>query len=151
MVGDRRNRLSIVLTALCINSAGMLCLGEDAQVLDRGKWHARSVQTVGTPACVTLSDNITLGQYGGIAETKIAATGFFRTERIDGKWWFIDPEGHPFISVGLCSVNHSGVDMGLVPSLFDNQSGWAEATSKLLKSHGFNTLGCWSDWRTFRR
>jgi hypothetical protein len=39
-------------------------------------------------------------KYGGYAETKVKATGFFRVERIDGKWWFVDPEGHLFLSVG---------------------------------------------------
>ncbi len=27
-------------------------------------------------------------------------TGFFRCEKIEGRWWFIDPNGHPFLSVG---------------------------------------------------
>jgi hypothetical protein len=39
-------------------------------------------------------------QYGGYAGTQAEATGFFRVEKIDGKWWFIDPDGHLFLSVG---------------------------------------------------
>jgi hypothetical protein len=39
-------------------------------------------------------------RYGGFAANKIKATGFFRVEQIDGKWWFVDPEGHLFLSVG---------------------------------------------------
>jgi hypothetical protein len=38
--------------------------------------------------------------YGGYASTKARATGFFRVERIDGRWWFVDPDGHLFLSVG---------------------------------------------------
>jgi hypothetical protein len=38
--------------------------------------------------------------YGGFAGTKAAATGFFRVERIDGRWWFVDPDGHLFLSLG---------------------------------------------------
>ena len=34
--------------------------------------------------------------YGGFASTKAKATGFFRVEQIDGRWWFIDPDGHLF-------------------------------------------------------
>jgi hypothetical protein len=32
------------------------------------------------------------------------ATGFFRVEKVDGKWWFVDPDGHLFWSLGVCSV-----------------------------------------------
>ena len=38
--------------------------------------------------------------YGGVRETKARATGFFRVEKIDGRWWFIDPDGHLFLSAG---------------------------------------------------
>jgi hypothetical protein len=40
------------------------------------------------------------GRYGGYKNTKARATGFFRVEKIDGKWWFVDPDGHLFLSVG---------------------------------------------------
>ena len=38
--------------------------------------------------------------YGGFKNTKARATGFFRVEKIDGKWWFVDPDGHLFLSAG---------------------------------------------------
>ncbi len=38
--------------------------------------------------------------YGGYLGTKAKATGFFRVEQIEGKWWFIDPDGHFFFSSG---------------------------------------------------
>ena len=38
--------------------------------------------------------------YGGYLGTQAKATGFFRVEQVDGKWWFIDPDGHFFLSVG---------------------------------------------------
>ena len=42
--------------------------------------------------------------YGGFLETQAQATGFFRVEQIDGRWWFIDPDGHWFYSTGLNGV-----------------------------------------------
>ncbi len=39
-------------------------------------------------------------EYGGYRNTKAKATGFFRVEQIDEKWWFIDPHGHYFLSTG---------------------------------------------------
>jgi hypothetical protein len=44
-------------------------------------------------------------KYGGYMNTKAKATGFFRVEKIDGKWWFVDPDGHLFLSM---SVNCMG-------------------------------------------
>jgi len=38
--------------------------------------------------------------YGGYKATKADATGFFRVQQVDGKWWFVDPDGHLFLSVG---------------------------------------------------
>jgi len=37
---------------------------------------------------------------GGYKNTKATATGFFHVEQINGKWWFIDPHGHYFLSTG---------------------------------------------------
>ena len=39
-------------------------------------------------------------RYGGYTASHARATGFFRVEQIDGKWWFVDPDGHLFLSVG---------------------------------------------------
>ena len=41
-----------------------------------------------------------LCRYGGFLATKAEATGFFRVERTDGRWWFVDPDGHLFLSLG---------------------------------------------------
>ncbi len=38
--------------------------------------------------------------YGGYRSRKVQATGFFRVQEIDGRWWFVDPDGHLFFSVG---------------------------------------------------
>jgi hypothetical protein len=40
------------------------------------------------------------GRYGGYLATQVDATGFFRTEERDGRWWLVDPEGHLFFSTG---------------------------------------------------
>jgi hypothetical protein len=44
-------------------------------------------------------------QYGGWkGGPQLNATGFFRTEKYQGKWWLVDPEGHLFWSVGMNCV-----------------------------------------------
>ncbi len=38
------------------------------------------------------------GKFGGYLNTNYKATGFFRVEKINDRWWFVDPEGHLFLS-----------------------------------------------------
>ncbi len=47
-------------------------------------------------------------EYGGYKSSQAKATGFFRVERIDGKWWFVDPHGHLFLSTGSNGVGGRG-------------------------------------------
>lgn len=42
--------------------------------------------------------------YGGFVRTQAKGTGFFRVERIDGRWWFVCPDGHLFYSTGVNGV-----------------------------------------------
>lgn len=45
-------------------------------------------------------------RFGGWAKgPKRTATGYFRTEKVDGKWWLITPDGTLFLSVGINCVN----------------------------------------------
>ncbi|MBE0657830.1 MAG: hypothetical protein IH602_09070 [Bryobacteraceae bacterium] len=50
------------------------------------------------------------GRYGGYLNTQVKATGFFRVEKIDGRWWFVDPEGHLFFSTSSTGMGNSGGD-----------------------------------------
>jgi len=44
-------------------------------------------------------------QYGGwTAGPKLKATGFFRVQKYNGKWWLVDPEGRLFWSHGIDCV-----------------------------------------------
>lgn len=46
-----------------------------------------------------------LNQYGGWKSgPQLEATGYFRTEKVDGRWWFVDPEGRLFWSFGVNTV-----------------------------------------------
>ena len=52
------------------------------------------------------------GRYGGYKNTQAKATGFFRVEQIDGRWWFVDPEGHHFLSTGINGTPGGGAGFG---------------------------------------
>jgi hypothetical protein len=43
-------------------------------------------------------------QYGGFLGTAAKATGYFRVEKVDDRWWFVCPDGHLFYSTGLNGV-----------------------------------------------
>ena len=47
-------------------------------------------------------------KYGGWTKgPQLKATGRFRTEKVDGKWWLVDPEGRLFWSFGVMRVSAS--------------------------------------------
>jgi hypothetical protein len=49
-------------------------------------------------------------EYGGWeAGPTLAATGFFRTQKHEGKWWLVDPKGKLFWSHGIDCVTEWGV------------------------------------------
>ena len=50
------------------------------------------------------------GKYGGYLNTQVRATGFFRVEQVGGKWWFVDPEGHLFLGIGVPGMGTGGAE-----------------------------------------
>jgi len=55
-----------------------------------------------------------LDPYGGIKGRARKATGFFRVERIDGRWWLITPDGNLFYSLGVCAARIRGTRTSVV-------------------------------------
>lgn len=52
-------------------------------------------------------DSAVYDKYGGLkALGKHPATGYFQLRKIDGKWWFVTPDGHPYLLKGVDSVSH---------------------------------------------
>ncbi|MDP0495673.1 MAG: hypothetical protein Q7Q73_05645 [Verrucomicrobiota bacterium JB024] len=48
-------------------------------------------------------------RFGGWADgPQLKATGRFRTEKYEGKWYLVDPDGHLFFSLGLNAVEVAG-------------------------------------------
>jgi hypothetical protein len=108
-------------------------------------------------------------QYGGYAGEKQEATGFFRTGKVDGKWWFIDPEGHLFLSVGVdcmgpsTSTSTAGREY-IFEGLRDTSGradyykwntekrygeggvgeGWINTAIRRMQAWGLNTIANWS-------
>jgi hypothetical protein len=106
---------------------------------DGGKaWEKRPVQTM-KPARKTDAVN----QYGGSANHKLKGSGFFQCLENSGRWWLVDPDGHPFIMKGLNSVASKRVGR-------KDSEAWAKEIYELMRNHGFNTLGRWSEAEAFK-
>lgn len=104
-------------------------------------------------------------RWGGWAEgPQLQATGHFRVEKYDGKWWFVDPDGHLFFSHGICHVKPENVgsvagrenyferpceDFNVANLKLrygaDWKKVWLELTAARLNAWGINTTGDWSD------
>lgn len=95
-----------------------------SDVANTSKSGTKAVRLLG--AVTTSSD---LGIYGGELKYKEQATRFFHTQKINGVWFLIDPDGYRFFTVGVNSVSKGG---GILLPDF-------------LRTIGVNTLGCWSD------
>jgi hypothetical protein len=118
-------------------------------------------------------------RYGGFAATKAKATGFFRVEKVDGKWWFVDPDGHLFYSTGVDCVRseagtrtegRDGVFTALPPAELQQRSlvsfytwnlqrrfgadwkeKWSDLAARRMSAWGINTVANWSDPAMFQR
>lgn len=50
-------------------------------------------------------------RFGGWAKgPKVKGTGYFRVEKVDGKWWMIDPDGHLFFSSAIANVRMANLE-----------------------------------------
>ena len=88
-----------------------------------------------------------LNQFGGQLARWENATGFFHTAKIGERWWLVDPEGCLFLNAGVASVKTiptSGA-LAALQKIFTDKAGWAESTVQMLRDHGFNGTGAWSE------
>ena len=86
-------------------------------------------------------------RWGGWAGgPKLAATGFFRTEKLDGTWWLVDPDGRLFWSHGVDCVEpgYGATGVGFRESYFaslpahaDPELGRFWGTRTRPAAHGF--------------
>ena len=85
--------------------------------------------------------------YGGSKVWQKEATGFFRTEKIDNRWWIIDPEGYPYIYKGIAVFNagRSVNQQKAFDKKYGSKENWVKQESKLLRDNGFNGVGAWSN------
>lgn len=96
-------------------------------------------------------------RFDGWTGLKFDATGYFRLEKTDDRWWFVTPEGNAFLSQGLNHVGPGWVSsdpwrkrLGLVEGHSQNEflQAMVRRVDSDMKAFGLNTLGAHNqtDW-----
>ncbi|MDO9613225.1 MAG: hypothetical protein Q7J86_01700 [Bacteroidota bacterium] len=115
---------------------------------------SRKIRNVSTGELINRTVTVNLynySRYGGYLQAKTKATGFFRTEKIDGRWWFVDPEGYLFLSHGVDCVSPGGG--GNIRDL-DKRNGFykelpPENISQNQERRGGPSFGIWNLFRRY--
>ncbi|MBT3385657.1 MAG: agarase [Prolixibacteraceae bacterium] len=91
-------------------------------------------------------------KFGGDKKNQVEASGFFRTEKIDGRWWIIDPEGYLFIHKAVNGLKRGGSERNLkgFDEKYNSPVDWMTQTAQMVKSNGFNGAGSWSEDNVIR-
>lgn len=89
--------------------------------------------------------------YGGSRDRTFEATGYFRTERADDRWWLVDPAGGAFITIGLNHLDESNLkyphNWDIWRQKYGSRDKWIQqGVVKDLQTWGFNTLGWTQDY-----
>lgn len=96
------------------------------------------------PIAASVGDcRIALDQYGGYLVKSGRSTGFFRVERINERWYFVDPVGNPFWMRSVYNIDPYSYE-GTARGKYGSIPRWAVQTVRRLRSWGFNTIGEYS-------
>lgn len=110
-------------------------------------WQDYEVRTVDRLPAFKSQEEPSTSLYGGWKVWRKDETGFFRTEKVDGRWWIIDPQGYPYIHRAVVAFNPGSSEKQ--KEAFDQKYGsmkkWVETESKMLRQYGFNGTGAWTN------
>lgn len=86
-------------------------------------------------------------KYGSIIQNRKKATGFFRVEKINNRWWVIDPEGYCNIqrSINTLQKGKSERNINSFNELYSSDLDWLNKTARVFKEIGINGAGAWSN------
>lgn len=111
----------------------------DARSTQSAIFKARQTRTLESFAGIAALSPRKLTRYGGLPAKGLSGSGFFRVEKIDGRWWMIDPEGGKFIFTGVCGLRRPSEPKVSVANAID-----------LLRAASFNGAGGFSDHDAIR-
>ena len=119
------------------------------EVEDVYRWHLSQWKV--TMDGARADDRELLGRIRFDPKTVRGTEGFFRVGRsVNGKWWFIDPDGRAFYHKGCTGLNAGGMGgrrAGLKPVPEPTVDRWVA----YLKEWGFNAMGAWTTPEFFNK
>ena len=87
-------------------------------------------------------------RFGGYKQKQVGATGYFRSQKIDGRWWLVDPEGYLFLSIGVDCIKYGGG--GDIRDYEKRLELYAEVPSgEVLEKIGSLSLARWNLYRRY--
>lgn len=110
-------------------------------------WKPYVAKTIDRLPGYQLSKDPAINRFGGYRTLQLEATGFFRTEKKDGRWWIVDPLGNPFMHKGVAVLNPGNSENQEIAFNKKYRTGknWIAKETKFLKKNGFNGAGAWSN------
>ncbi|MEM7143641.1 MAG: hypothetical protein AAF591_00810 [Verrucomicrobiota bacterium] len=90
-------------------------------------------------AYFAFADEHSLDKYGGYTGIKGEATGFFHFEKIDGRYWFITPEGNVFFPVALSHLYSGESDLAAKNVYGGDADAWLKDSFEKARAMGFNS------------
>lgn len=116
-----------------------------------GSYRPRKTRVVSLLPNYAPAEDQSLCEHGGRPDITLQATGFFRVERVDGRWWLVDPHGHPFFATSLNSIrsgqrkDRNATSVSAFAEKWKSETAWAGDATAFMRESGFNTVGAWSD------
>lgn len=158
MTAQHLNRALSSFIALLLFAGGWeRCeAGEPASVQVKGGWERKDCVALADLKDFKPTDGVAVDRYGGWPGHKEKATGFFHTAQVNGRWWMVDPDGNLFLCAGVNSVGpadakRTAPSSATTNDVPDERVKAMEKAAGLLRTNGFNMLGCWSDTDANRR
>jgi hypothetical protein len=142
------NKLPLLIVLVGLAATASATVSVEVASKPAGPWKTYATRTLDDlPAAVVAQVDAGLDAYGGSRTRTAKATGFFRAEKISGRWWLVDPEGGLFIHKGVVTVNplRTAGAQAAFKAKFGDEVRWAAQTTAWLRGLGFNGLGAWSD------
>ena len=81
---------------------------------------------------------ITMDGYGGIEQVKGEATGYFHPQKVNGREWFIDPEGNGFFPLGISHIYSSDNETTVKDHYGYDQKAWVHDWFEKYRELGYN-------------
>jgi len=126
------------------------CVASGQETTTERTWRERLIKLSVENALEPLE----LDSYGGWSNAPAGlgtpvAGPYFTVQKLGGRWWFVTPEGHLFLSKGVTDVNYLGANLAedehheFLVARYGDEEAWVAASQQRLQLWGYNSVGPW--------